>query len=134
MASFSLLSLVFGSVLCLSNDDYASPLREWQSGVFRGNPQYSPIGPFNNYTIVFRANDGFSAPPDYLLFETALETTQTIPVITNSYQQWSIVASGVTYCGLITYDQGATYGYTLPTLVYEPQRSSQNDVVFCADP
>jgi len=102
----------------------------WFKGSWRGNPQYTPVGPMTNYSIAFRPYNTSTAPPSSVLLETDVFPAP----LAGSYQQWWIVANQITYCGLLTFDNGKTYGITNPTFIYEPQLSSDNVVVFGGDP
>eukprot|EP01084_Bolivina_argentea_P178457 308492_1 len=126
--------LILALLLCaVVAEDNSSPLRDWQKGYFSGNPIYSPVGPFTNYSIMFRPNDGKSNPPNYLMIETGPQSLGTSP-IAGSYQQWSIYGEHITYCGLLTQDNGKTYLMTRPEFVYQEQLSSEFEIYFCADP
>eukprot|EP01084_Bolivina_argentea_P146339 256270_1 len=126
--------LIFALLLCIvSAEKYPTPFRDWQKGYFSGNPVYSPIGPFTNYSLTFRPNDGQTNPTNFLMVETP-PTCFGNTVIAQSYQQWTIFGDEITYCGLLTQDGGITYQMTRPQFVYQDQLSSQFEVYFCADP
>jgi len=112
--------------------EYPSPLRSWQNGFFAGNPQYSPVGAFQNYSMIFRNNDGVTDPDSFLMIETVGDFPST--VMSKSYQQWTIYGTQLTYCGLLTFDEGKSYKAASPQFVYQPQLSSESEVYFCADP
>mmetsp|Transcript_22195 Transcript_22195/g.35605 ORF Transcript_22195/g.35605 Transcript_22195/m.35605 type:complete len:252 (-) Transcript_22195:138-893(-) len=112
---------------------YPTPLRWWQTGFFTGNPEYSPVGPFTNYSMVFRQNDGLSYPSDFLMVETGSNAFQS-SLIPGTYQQWTVFGTQMTYCGLLTQNHGASYEIARPQFWYQDQLSTELEVYFCADP
>jgi len=124
------------ATLSTASDDYPTPLRAWMTGYWIGNPVYSPVGPFTNYSMVFRENDyidGSSYPDNFLMVESGPDAfiSSAIP---DSYQQWTIFGDQITYCGLLTQDKGLHYEIAQPQFFYQPQLSSEFEVYFCADP
>eukprot|EP01084_Bolivina_argentea_P014548 27183_1 len=128
-----LFFLLLVSVVSCIHTQFPTPFRSWQSGVFTGNPVYSPVGPFSNYTVILRENDGKTYPPNFLMIETSIHSFDTTN-IRDTYQQWTIYDTQISYCGLLTYTHGTHYIMTHPQLVYQPQLSSEYEIYFCADP
>ena len=54
--------------------------------------------------------------------------------IHGSYQQWTVLGQELSYCGLLTQDGGKHYLIAQPQFWYQPQLSSEYEVIFCADP
>eukprot|EP01083_Nonionella_stella_P275684 936466_1 len=115
-------------IISCTSVEYSSPLRDWQTGFWEGNPLYSPLGRFQNYSMIFRPNDG--PYKNYLIVETGIQFS----AAQGSYQQWTIKDNQLTYCGLLTMDNGQSYMITIPQFIYYPDISSQYEVYFCADP
>eukprot|EP01084_Bolivina_argentea_P303582 524169_1 len=131
----SLISIIYliSGLLARKIDSttYSSPIRTWQQGYFRGDPIYTPVGVVKNYTMVFRSTPD-SLPADFVMIETDDEFTQSF--IPGSYQQWTMLSNEITYCGLLTQDQGKTYTIETPRFYYQQQLSSEYEVIFCGDP
>eukprot|EP00483_Globobulimina_turgida_P003272 UN03277 len=132
MLFFILLSCAIWDVLRIE-DQYPTPFRSWLTGVFTGNPVYSPVGPFTKYTIILRENDGTIYPQDFLIVETGSHSFDTTH-IPDTYQQWTLFGSELSYCGLLAFTHGTTYQITHPQFVYRPQLSSENELYICGDP
>jgi len=95
------------------------------TGYFSGNPTISPIGPFNNYTVVFRPVDGNNE----LVFETVGNFSDLS--IAGSYQNWWLEGNTLSYCGVLSYDGGKTFNPIVVHFVYRPDLSSTDTVKWC---
>ena len=129
-----LLFLLFETVVCLASGidkSYNGPFRDWMTGHWQGNPLYSPIGPFKNYSIIFREYNSSLYPTNTVLVEA--QNWENTP-INGSYQRWMIVDNTISYCGLLTFDDGIDYLVAMPTFHYQPQMSNDEQVVFCGHP
>ena len=135
MATFlsTFMWCVLAHGIASAEEKYPSPIRSWQNGVFQGNPIYSPVGPFLNYTIIFRSNDGFTYPPNFFMIESSKDAFSNTS-IPGSYQQWTLLGTELSYCGLLTFNRGVSYEIAKPQFLYQPQLSSEYEVYFCADP
>jgi len=102
----------------------------WFSGHWQGDVIYSPVGATTNYSIVFRTYNANMGPNGTLLFETTMVPDS----IQKSYQQWWIVGNDISYCGLLTFNNGEEYGITYPRFRYYSQMSNSKKVVFCGEP
>jgi len=113
------LSLIL--VLASAAPPYPPPFLH---GVFIGNVSVSPVGPFSGYGVVFRQQ-----PDNELLFETM---DISFPTINGSYQNWWLEENMNTYCGLLTYNNGITYGLIVEHFIYRPDKSDTGSVQWCA--